>query len=37
MNGKTLWRWTDTDVRRVRKYKAGHYWQGRGQKKKKKA
>ncbi len=34
-NGGTLWRWTDADVKKVKKYKAAHYWEGRGQKKKK--
>ncbi len=28
--------WTARDVERVKKYKAAHYWEGRGQKKKKK-
>lgn len=36
MNGRTLWRWTDEDVERVRKYKADHYRKGRGRKKGKK-
>lgn len=36
MNGRTLWRWTDADVKRVRKYKADHYRKGRGRKKGKK-
>ena len=35
-NGGTLWRWTDADVKKVKKYKAAHYWEGRGRKKKKK-
>ncbi len=35
-NGGTLWRWTGADVKKVKKYKAAHYWEGRGQKKKKK-
>ncbi len=26
--------WTNRDVERVRKYKAAHYWEGRGVKKK---
>jgi len=34
LNGKTLWRWTDADVGRLRKYKAKHY-NKRGRKKKK--
>jgi excisionase family DNA binding protein len=33
-NGGTLRRWTPADVEKVRKYKAAHYWQGRGRKKK---
>ncbi len=33
MNGRTLWRWTDADVEKVRKYKAAHYRKGRGRKK----
>jgi hypothetical protein len=32
MNGRTLWRWTDADVERVRKYKAENYRKGRGRK-----
>ena len=28
--------WTARDVERVRKWKAAHYWEGRGRKKKKK-
>jgi hypothetical protein len=32
-DGRTLWRWTDADVERVRKYKAAHYRKGRGRKK----
>jgi predicted site-specific integrase-resolvase len=36
MNGRTLWRWTDTDVERVRRYKETHYRKGRGRKKAKK-
>ncbi len=34
-DGFSLWRWTDADVERVRKYKAAHYRKGRGRKKKK--
>ncbi len=37
MDGRTLWRWTDADVERVRKYKAVHYRKGRGRKKRSKA
>lgn len=37
MNGRTLWRWTDEDVERVRKYKGAHYRKGRGRKKGKKS
>jgi predicted site-specific integrase-resolvase len=33
LNGRTLWRWTQQDVGRVRKYKAAHYRKGRGRKK----
>ena len=29
--------WTARDVEKVRKYKAAHYWEGRGVKKKSKA
>ena len=29
--------WTSRDVERVKKYKAAHYWEGRGVKKKSKA
>ena len=36
MNGGTLRRWTDADVKKVKKYKAAHYWEGRGVKKKSK-
>ncbi len=32
MDGRTLWRWTDADVERVRKYKEKHYRKGRGRK-----
>lgn len=28
-DGRTLWRWTGTDVKRLRKYKADHYRKGR--------
>ena len=34
MDGRTLWRWTETDVKRIRKYKAANYRKGRGRKKK---
>lgn len=34
--GFTLWRWTDADVERLRKYKDAHYRKGRGRKKGKK-
>jgi hypothetical protein len=33
MDGRTLWRWTDADLKRIRKYKAAHYRKGRGRKK----
>ena len=32
--GRTLWRWTQADVRKVRKFKATNYRKGRGRKKK---
>ena len=32
LEGRTLWRWTNADVERVRKYKAAHYRKGRGRK-----
>ena len=31
-NGFALWRWTDSDVARVRRYKREHYGKGRGRK-----
>jgi len=31
-NGFTLWRWTDSDVEKVRKYKQENYRKGRGRK-----
>jgi len=34
MKGRTLWRWTAADVKRVRDYKSVHYRKGRGRKKK---
>jgi len=34
LNGKTLWRWTTNDVRKLSVYKAAHYCKGRGRKKK---
>ncbi len=37
MNGGTRGRWTDADVKKVKKYKAAHYYEGRGVKKKSKA
>ncbi len=37
LNGTKLWRWTQADVEKIRKYKAAHYWEGRGVKKKGKA
>ena len=30
MNGRKLYRFTDDDVERVRRYKSAHYWAGRG-------
>lgn len=35
--GRTLWRWTRTDVKKVSQYKAGHYRKGRGRKPKRRA
>jgi transposase-like protein len=35
LDGRTLWRWTDRDVEKVRSYKLRHYRKGRGRKKKK--
>jgi excisionase family DNA binding protein len=35
MKGRTLWRWTQADVGKVRQYKAAHYRKGRGRKPKK--
>ena len=29
-DGRTLWRWTDADVEKLRKYKDAHYRKGRG-------
>ena len=36
-DGRTLWRWTDADMERLRKHKAAHYRKGRGRKKGKKS
>ncbi len=33
-DGRTLWRWSDRDLERLRRYKAAHYRKGRGRKKK---
>ena len=30
MNGRKLYRFTDGDVKKVRRYKSAHYWEGRG-------
>ena len=30
--GRTLWRWTRADVKKLREYKAAHYRKGRGRK-----
>jgi len=32
-DGRTLWRWTDADVEKLRRYKDAHYRKGRGRKK----
>ena len=37
VTGVTVRIWTDRDVEKVKKYKAAHYWEGRGVKKKSKA
>jgi predicted site-specific integrase-resolvase len=34
LNGGKHWRWTDRDIQKARKYKANHYREGRGRKKK---
>jgi len=31
-DGRTLWRWTDADVEKLRKYKQENYRRGRGRK-----
>jgi hypothetical protein len=36
-DGRTLWRWTDSDVEELRRYKDAHYRKGRGRKASKKA
>jgi hypothetical protein len=33
LDGRTLWRWTDRDVEKVRQYKTAFYRKGRGRKK----
>jgi excisionase family DNA binding protein len=35
MNGRKLYRFTDDDVEKVRRYKSEHYWEGRGGSKRK--
>jgi hypothetical protein len=30
MNGGKHWRWTEADVRRIIKYKEGHFGRGKG-------
>jgi len=30
MNGRKLYRFTDDDLKKVRRYKSAHYWEGRG-------
>ncbi len=32
-DGRTLWRWSDKDVEKLRQYKETHYRKGRGRKK----
>jgi hypothetical protein len=29
-DGRKLYRFTDSDIRKLRRYKAAHYWEGRG-------
>jgi excisionase family DNA binding protein len=36
MNGHKLWRWTDSDIEKVRMYKKKNYRKGRGRKPKSK-
>jgi hypothetical protein len=36
LDGRTLWRWTDADVKRVKQYKDQNYRKGRGRKPKRK-
>ena len=33
IDGKTLWRWTEADVEKLKAYKKAHYRKGRGRKK----
>jgi helix-turn-helix protein len=30
MDGRKLYRFADRDIRQLRRYKSGHYWEGRG-------
>jgi hypothetical protein len=30
LNGGKVWLWTPADVKRLRRYKSAHYWEGRG-------
>lgn len=32
-DGRTLWRWTDADVKELQRHKDAHYRKGRGRKK----
>jgi predicted site-specific integrase-resolvase len=34
IDGQTLWRWTEKDLKQVRKYKEANYRKGRGRKQK---
>lgn len=34
-NGNKHWRWSDADVEKIKKYKAAHYGEGKGPKRRK--
>jgi hypothetical protein len=29
-NGRDIWVWTAEDLQKIKRYKAAHYWEGRG-------
>jgi predicted site-specific integrase-resolvase len=29
-NGREIWVWTAADMKKIKRYKAAHYWEGRG-------